>query len=103
MYSDADNIKSNAKYYALRQLFNYYFGKLDNNKVTDTLAFPYFITKNGYISIGHLKRINKEYLSAEISKHILQLNQNRSFPLFRIDNLGIMVPFHDTLWKMKKG
>ena len=97
-YSDADNIKSDVKYYALRQLFNYYFGKLDNNReVTDTLAFLYFIAKNGYISIGHLKRINKEYLSAEISKHILQLKQNKSFPLFRIDNFGIMVPFHDSV------
>ena len=96
--SDADNIRSDAKYYALRQLFNYYLSRLDNVKeISDTLAFLYFIVKNGLISIGHLKLINREWLGDEARKHMYGLKQNRPFPLFSIDNFGIMVPFHDSV------
>jgi hypothetical protein len=67
--SDAEEIISDAKDYALKQLFNYYLNETNHNrhieKVSNVLAFLYFIAKQGFISIGHLIRIRDEKIKKQ--------------------------------------
>ena len=97
---ETEEIISNANYYALKQFFNYYLiSNNDKEEVTNVLSFLYFIAKNGSISIGFLDYLRGES-EAKVQKYLDYFNSLRyekSFPLFNIDNYGIMLPFHASI------
>lgn len=99
---DTMQIISNATFYVSKQLFDYYINITDDKeKFSNALAFLYFIVKIGSLSVGHLTRIkeevNQNYFTDQLWEYLLSLNDKRAFPLFNIDDLGIMLPFHDTV------
>ncbi|HSF49784.1 MAG TPA: adenylyl-sulfate kinase [Nitrososphaeraceae archaeon] len=98
---EAEYIISNAKYYALKQFFNYYpISNNDKEQVTNVLSFLYFIAKNGSISIGlldYLREKLEESVPNYFKEYLYSLRYEKSFPLFNIDNYGIILPFHTSI------
>lgn len=98
---EAKDIVSNAKYYALKQFFNYYPVSInDKEQVTNVLSFLYFIAKNGSISIGlldYLREKLEENVPTYFKDYLYSLRYEKAFPLFNIDNYGIMLPFHTSI------
>jgi uncharacterized protein YfkK (UPF0435 family) len=99
--TDVDGIVSNTQFYAQELIFNYYLNEKHDELVSNVLAFLYFVAKLGFISIGHLNyiRIEKEnYLSPAVMDHLNSLiDDKKDLPLFIIDNLGIVAPYHDSV------
>ena len=101
--ADVNSINTDAKSFALQQIFNYYLSDRvldDKNKASNTLAFVYFMIKKGSISVGHLRYIREKMehiLSNDIKDYLYLLDDKRSLPLFTTNNYGIVKPYHDSI------
>ena len=96
---DIEHIIGSAKYYSLRQILDYYLSNISDDQVSSTIAFLYYIVKKGFISIGYLKflikRIGENAIPEEIKEYISR--QGAAFPLFKIDEYGLVMPNHDII------
>jgi hypothetical protein len=97
---DTEGVISSPKYYCLKLIYDYYLSNQDNNeKIINILKFLYLLAKEGSISIGHLKRLekNRRFLPDDIWGYIDLKSDTRPIPLFNMDGLGIITPFHDSV------
>jgi DNA replication protein DnaC len=97
---DTQGVISSPQYYCLKLIYDYYLSNQnDSEKIIHILSFLYLLAKEGSISIGHLKRLqkNRGLLPDDIWGYLDLKSDTRPVPFFNMDELGIISPFHDSV------
>lgn len=96
--SDVNNIIDDAKFYALKLIFQYYLSELSDEEITTVIGFLYYLVIKRPISIGHVMYIlsQNDFLKLALTKKG-NLFKEKPLHLFNLNQYGIISPFHDII------